>query len=109
VAFSPDGRHLAGVGATFTIEIWDIRDAPIGRRTHTLPGHSWMIAALAFHPDPGLAHLASASADSTVLIWDVTGGRQIIPLRHGGLVSGVAFSWDGGRLASGSLNRTVKV
>jgi WD40 repeat protein/serine/threonine protein kinase len=108
VAFSPDGQHLAAGGDHFAVEIWDIGDLPKVRKIHTLPGHSWAIAALAFHPDPRLARLASASADTTVRIWDVTAGREILPpLRQGG--HGVAFSGDGRRLASGSEDRTVKI
>jgi WD40 repeat protein len=109
VAFSPDGRHLAGAADGFTIEIWDIRDAPIGRKIHTLRGHSWLITAMGFGPDPDCARLASASGDSTVRIWDVRTGKEITKLHEGGVVCSVAFSQDGGRLASGSLNRTVKV
>jgi WD40 repeat protein len=109
VAFSPDDRHVAAVGAHFAIEIRDIRDAPIGRTIRTLPGHSWAIPALAFHPDPALARLASASADGTMRIWDVTGAREIIRRRHGAHVMGVAFSGDGRYVASGSSNRSVKV
>jgi WD40 repeat protein/serine/threonine protein kinase len=109
VAFSPDGQHLAAAGDHFAVEIWDIGDLPKVRKIHTLPGHSWAIVALVFHPDRRLARLASASADGTLGIWDVTAGRQITLLRHGGNVSGIAFSADGRRLASGSSNRTVKM
>jgi WD40 repeat protein len=63
-----------------------------------------------FSPDPGAALLASASLDSTVRIWDVTAGKQIVdPLRHADAVWSVAFSQDGRHLATGSFDRTVKV
>jgi WD40 repeat protein/serine/threonine protein kinase len=109
VAFSPDNRYLAAVNANFTIEIWDIREAPICRRIHPLPGHSWAIPALVFSPDPDCVHLASASHDGTVRIWDVMAGSEIIALPHPVGAVSVAFSRDGQLLASGSWDRNLKV
>jgi eukaryotic-like serine/threonine-protein kinase len=111
LAFSPDSRWLAAgagrVGTDFPIQILD---AASGRLIHTFKGHGWLITALAFSPDPGAPLLVSASLDSTVRIWDVTAGKQIVaPLRHGDAVWSVAFSRDGRYLASGSFDRRVKI
>jgi WD40 repeat protein len=107
VAFSPDGQHLAGVGADFAIEI---RQATTGREIHTLKGHSWIISDVAFSPDPDSPRLASASGDCTVRIWDVITGAHIVdrPLPHND-VRCVAFSPDGHLLASGGHDRNIKV
>jgi WD40 repeat protein len=66
-AFSPDGRMLA-VGAARKIQVWELATHKI-RCEFT--GHQAEVRALAFSPDSRL--LASGSADTTVLIWDVTG------------------------------------
>jgi WD40 repeat protein len=110
VAFSPDGKYLAGcsnkVGTDFPIEIWD---ATTGQNIRSLRGHGWAIWALAFSPNPDSIRLASAGTDGTVRIWDVTADRDIVALQHTDGVRAVAFSRDGRLLASGGWDRTVKV
>jgi WD40 repeat protein len=72
--FSPDGRVVAGGGCGGTrVFLWDTRT---GKRLAVLEGHDNWIMDLAFAPD-GKA-LASASYDTTVLIWDVV-GRVLSP------------------------------
>jgi WD40 repeat protein/tRNA A-37 threonylcarbamoyl transferase component Bud32 len=73
----------------------------------TLKGHNgW--AQSVFSPDG--KHLASASLDGTVKIWDVPTGEETLTLRgHRAFVWSVAFSPDGKRVASASSDRTVKV
>jgi hypothetical protein len=67
VAFSPDGRLLARA-ADRAVTVWDVRT---GKEVRKLQGHQGTIGAIAFAPD-GQA-LASGSADSTALVWDVSG------------------------------------
>jgi WD40 repeat protein len=64
---------------------------------------------VAFSPDGH--RLASASADSTVRLWNADTGQPISnPFTgHSDVVDSVAFSPDGHRLASASFDRTVRL
>jgi WD40 repeat protein/serine/threonine protein kinase len=112
VAFSPDGKLLAAGDASRSDihqRIILIRDATTGDEIQRLGPYTWNIQALAF--DPAGHYLASAAADSTVRIWDVRAGRELVTLqpRHEGSATSVAFSPNGKYLASGSLDRTVRI
>jgi WD40 repeat protein len=93
VAFSPDSRCLAAgagqVGTDFPIKTLD---AASSREIHILRGHAWVVTAVVFSPDPDVPLLASASLDSTVRIWDMTAGKQIVaPLHHSDAVWSVRY------------------
>jgi RNA polymerase sigma factor (sigma-70 family) len=90
LAFSPAGRALA-VGWGHAVLLYETATGKLRRR---LDGHQGGITALAFRGDG--ATLASASADCTALVWDLTDGL----LREGrlqpaGLGKGpMAELWD---------------
>jgi WD40 repeat protein/serine/threonine protein kinase len=111
VAFSsPDGKLLAVGGISERVDrLISIWDTGTGQPMHRLLGHTWNIQEVAF--DRTGQFLASAGADSTVRIWDVRAGKEVVTLQpgHAGGVTSVAFSQDGKYLASGSLDQTVKL
>jgi WD40 repeat protein/uncharacterized caspase-like protein len=71
-------------------------------------GHSIKVNGLALSSDKRL--LASASADNTIRLWDVSDGNELRSfVGHDNWVTCVAFSPDGKSLASGSLDRSIRI
>ena len=99
LSFSPDGEILAS-GSYRTIKLWETGTwEPIG----VLEGGR--TAAFSFSRDGRI--LASGTRHS-VILWDVETQEQITNLSgHTGLVHSLAFSDDGGVLASGASDGTV--
>jgi RNA polymerase sigma factor (sigma-70 family) len=65
VAFSEDGRLLATSDGA-AIHVWEVAT---GGKVHTFRGHRNEILSLSF--SAGRRRLASASRDSTILVWDL--------------------------------------
>lgn len=107
VAFSPDGRTLAGGTSSGTILLWDV--ATHRQLGAGLTGHTDAVLSVAFSPDGRT--LASASNDHTIRIWDVATHRQLgIPLTgNTDAVQSVAFSPDGRILASAGADGTIRL
>ncbi len=65
MAFSRDGRWLAGGGRDGSIVVWDVAS---GRMERVVREHEARVTALAFAPEGHV--LASSSSDGTVRLWD---------------------------------------
>ncbi|MBT5709134.1 MAG: protein kinase [Verrucomicrobia bacterium] len=70
--------------------------------------HEDDIGQLAFHPNG--RHLATASFDGNIRIWDLSNGQLAIPeIVHGGQVYRVQFSPDGKHILAASFNNTARI
>ncbi|HEY1377145.1 MAG TPA: protein kinase [Gemmataceae bacterium] len=106
LAFSPDGRRLAGGGMDGTVWMW----APAtGRETARLDGHHVPVFSVAFSPDG--ARLATTGytnhQNGELFLWDVAAGTRTATVRDYNLSQVVAYSPDGRQLALGCQAGTV--
>jgi WD40 repeat protein len=76
VTFSPDGRCIAtgSVGPAGAVVVWELPTRTVVRR---FSGETGTVAGVRFLD--GGRRVASLSADSTVLVWDVAGGTGTKP------------------------------
>jgi WD40 repeat protein len=71
VVFSPDSKYLAFYGDTEAIRLWEVAT---GKEVARFAGHRDMIGSVAFCP--GGRVLASGGWDTSILLWDLTGGMD---------------------------------
>ena len=84
IAFSPDGRTLAGgEGRQYPIiRLWD---AVTGEQQETLAGHTGWVSDVAFSPDRRT--LVTGSGDGTVLLWELPSPTVFGDVNRDGVVN----------------------
>ena len=124
-AFSHDGTKIASGSYDHTLRIWDATRLPVGGpvTAHCVTldtGHKEAVSGVDFSANG--RWLASSSWDGTVKVWEcdvapdsVSMGQGRKPVLrhtlhgHKARVTGVVFSPDNRTLATGSLDKTVKL
>jgi WD40 repeat protein len=109
VAYSPDGNRIATGSVDHTVRVWD---AESGDEIIVLRGHEGSVTHVAYSPDG--KWIASSTgdhdghgcftrlADDTVRVWDAESGAEVSVQRGKlGVITSMAFSSDGRRIASG--------
>jgi WD40 repeat protein len=97
VAISPDGHWLA-FGSENKITLWSVGTPDSTQLVHGDDSRGLLIEdILVFSHDS--RKIATAVGDATVRIWEVTTGQELAQFASQGLVTAVAFSPDGEKLA----------
>lgn len=106
IAYSPNENLLAFGGSDFSVRIWG--GEPFAEVT-ALKGHTSQVTSVSFSPDS--SELLSASADATLIRWDMESFQMInTPFRaHEDSIQCAVYSpRDRHFIASGSEDRTVR-
>jgi WD40 repeat protein len=118
VAWSPDGRKLAAGALDGNATVWEMEKRA---KLRIIKGHRDYVTTLAWSPDSkhvavsGGGEMAQGvlggqqDVETRVRILDVTTGEERVTFSdHQNVVTCAAWSSDGKRLATGSVDRTIR-
>ncbi|OPG09858.1 WD40 repeat domain-containing protein [Microbispora sp. GKU 823] len=107
LAFSPDGRTLAGGSDLGEVRFWDVRGwTPVKGASLT---HDSRVTSLAYSPDGSL--LAVAGESGRIRLWSAAARRPTGPFidAHTAAVRSIAFTPDGRALATAGQDGAVRL
>lgn len=115
MAFSPDGRTLAGGVAKF-IQVWDVKSRMLKAQLHRDENGQWVVVwetALVYSPN-GRTLISSGQVGGMgggwIKLWDAQSGTLKASLEaHTDGITSLAISPDGSTLASGSWDKTIRL
>ncbi|XP_002121522.2 WD repeat and SOCS box-containing protein 1 isoform X1 [Ciona intestinalis] len=122
LALSPnDPSILASVGMGKAVYLWKLPHKRSYEKLRLLRGHNNDVVSCSWSPDGAL--LATASHDTTVIVWEPFSGEQILVLGHlfpmpspiyvggsnGAWVKSVCFSKDGTKIATVCEDNRIRV
>lgn len=84
-----------------------VRDGVTGDWVGTLQGHKGAVWSAKL--DAAACRAATGSSDFTACVWDAINGDVLTTLEHGHIVKGVDLTRDGARLATGCLDKKLRV
>jgi WD40 repeat protein len=117
VAFVHTGRWILSGSSDKTARIWDPES---GRELRRFTGHLTWVNSVAYSPDGRRVLTGTGGeinngqfkdgSDTLIHLWDVASSQEVCRLEgHTASVTSVAFSPDGHRVLSGSLDKTVRL
>lgn len=106
LAFHPEGPQIASAGADGTLRLWNV--PPEAKQFSEEP---WPVRAFAVSPDATKIAMAGIVKEKPIIqVREAATGKVIATLSgHDSEITAVAFSQDGNKLVSGSIDKTAKV
>ena len=104
VDFHPFGEYFASGSLDSTLKIWDVRNKNC---IVTYKGHTRGVDHVKISPDG--RWVVSGSQDGVVKLWDLRTGKLMNDFQHDGPVTSLDFHPNFFQLATGCVDRTVRV
>jgi WD40 repeat protein len=104
-AVTCDNKHVVSASADFYLRVWQLSD---GKCIKVLKGHTDDVLAVSCSSTTSDL-FASGSADKSIRLWNINGDCIQIINSHEAAVTGLAFSPDGLRLASCSIDLSIRL
>ncbi|MCE9565461.1 MAG: WD40 repeat domain-containing protein [Planctomycetes bacterium] len=106
VAFAPDGRYVAGVGADSVVRVWDIQTKS---EVRGLRGHTDWVTSVAFSPDGRFLASVGVEKDKVLRIFELPPLETSSGGGHVQGVNAVAVSPNGKFAATAGTDQTIKI
>ncbi len=108
VAFVGDGSKFAASSHDWKTALWDV--AAPGTPLHVFEGHKSAAQVVAYAQTPRGPVIATGGADKRIKLWHAETFKLLRTYRgHRDFVNHIAFSQDGSRMASASINGNIRV